>query len=297
MSGSRNGGELVPQHIVDRANEDIVSVIRGYLPDLKKAGKNWVALCPFHKEKTPSFGINESKGFAYCQGCGASGDAVGFVRMMNPGMSFRDAVRSILGELTLESSAVRREPVIRAIRCDLPGHAEDREKTSEILSRCQPAEQHKYLMQNNTAPHETCLTLKASLVVPLINNIGEVVNVAAINPVGKQLAPITYAAGNPSFGSTAILEPISEADHDGKTIICADYAHAWRIWWSQSGKSRVLATMEVDNLNWMLANCKDRFTHVGCDPVDADEHIEMGRGVIALSLDPYTKIDRKTEAA
>ncbi len=291
MSGDR---ELVPQHIVDRANEDIVSVIRGYLPDLKKVGKNWVALCPFHKEKTPSFGVVESKDFYYCQGCGAGGDAVGFVREMNPGMSFRDAVQSILGELTLESSAVRRAPVIRAIRCDLPGHAEDREKSSEILSRCQPAEQHKYLMQNNTSPNETCLkSATGILMVPLVNNIGETVNVAAVLSSGS----IAYAAGNPSFGSTAILDPVSAADHDGKTIICADYAHAWRIWWSQCGKSRVLATMEVDNLSWMLANCKDRFTHVGCDPVDADEHAEMGRAFIALPLDPYAKVDRKTAAA
>lgn len=293
-------GELVPQHIVDRANEDIVGVIRGYVPDLKKAGKDWKACCPFHKEKSPSFTVSESKGFFWCYGCGAGkdlgNDAIGFVRAIT-GLSMREAIKSILGELTLESSAVRREPIIRAIRCDLPGHAEDREKSADILSRCQSAEQHKYLMQNNTAPNEACLIMKASLVVPLINNIGEVVNVAAINPIGKQLAPITYAAGNPSFGSTAILDPISPEDHDGKTIICADYAHAWRIWWSQSGKSRVLATMEVDNLNWMLANCKDRFTHVGCDPVDADEHAEMGRAFIALPIDPYAKVDRKTVAA
>lgn len=287
-------GHLVPQHIVDRANEDIVGVIRGYLPELKKAGKNWVALCPFHKEKTPSFGVVESKDFYYCQGCGASGDAVGFVREMNPGMSFRAAVESILGEVTLESSAVRRAPVVRAVRCDLPGHAEDREKSARILSICQPVEQHKYLMQNNTAPHDTCLVnSKGILMVPLINNIGEITNTAAILASGA----INYAAGNPSFGSTAILEPADARQHDGKTIICADYAHAWRIWWAQSGRSRVLATMEVDNLNWMLANCKDRFTHVGCDPSEADDHAEMGRAFIALPVDPYAKLDRKAVAA
>lgn len=292
MIGDR---ELVPQHIVDRANDDIVGVIRGYLPDLKKAGKSWIALCPFHKEKTPSFGVVEAKDFYYCQGCGASGDAVKFVREMNPGMSFRGAVESILGEITLEKIAVRRAPIIRAVRCDLPGHAEDREKSASILSCCQPTEQHKYLMQNNTASNVSCLTLKASLVVPLINNIGETVNIAAINPVGKQLAPITYAAGNPSFGSTAILEP--EGEHDGKTIICIDYAHAWRLWWSQSGRSKVLCAMEYDNFNWMLANCKDRFTHIGCDPSEADHHVDEGRAIIALPLDPYAKVDRKQSAA
>ena len=286
MSSER---ELVPQHIVDRANEDIVGVIRGYLPDLKKAGKNWVALCPFHKEKTPSFGVVEAKDFYYCQGCGAGGDAVGFVREMNPGMTFRDAVQSILGELTLESASVRRAPIVRAVRCDLPGHAEDREKSAQVISDADAAPNHVYLLRNNTSPEHGCFTLKGSLIVPLINNIGETVNVAAITASKG----ITYAAGNPSFGSTAILEPSDTGQHDGKTIICIDYAHAWRIWWSQKGLSRVLCAMEYDNFNWMLANCKDRFTHIGCDPAEADYHIDEGRAIIALPLDPYAKVDRK----
>ena len=281
-------GQLVPQHVVDRANEDIVGVIRGYLPDLKKTGKNWSARCPFHQEKSASFTVSEGKEMFYCFGCGAGGDAVKFV-MDHQGMSFRDSVQSILGELNLESSGTApRKPIIRATRCELPGHAEDREKSAIILSTCQPTEQHKYLMQNNTASNISCLNLKASLVVPLINNIGETVNVAAITTKG-----ITYAAGNPSFGSTAILEPADTIEPDGKTIICIDYAHAWRIWWSQSGRSRVLCAMEYDNFNWMLANCKDRFTHIGCDPSEADHHVEEGRAIIALPLDPYTKVDRR----
>lgn len=281
-------GELVPQHIVDRANEDIVGVIRGYLPDLKKAGKNWVALCPFHKEKTPSFGVVESKEFYYCQGCGAGGDAIKFVMRMNPGISFREAVQSILGELKLETFSAPRQPVIRAVRCDLSGHAEDREKSTDIMSRANLIERHTYLMRNNTASNApVAVNGKGILMVPLVNNIGETTNVAAILSSGA----INYAAGNPSFGSTAILEP--QGEHDGKTIICVDYAHAWRIWWSQSGRSRVLCSMEFDNFNWMLANCKDRFTHIGCDPSEADHHVDEGRAIIALPLDPYAKVDRK----
>lgn len=280
-------GQLVPQHVVDRANEDIVSVIRGYLPDLKKTGKNWSARCPFHKEKSASFTVSDSKDMYYCFGCGAGGDAVKFV-MEHQGMSFRDSVQSILGELNLESVEPRpRKQAVRAIRCDLPGHAEDREKAEQILSRCEFLFNHKYLLRNNTAPQIGCFILKGSLIVPLINNIGEKTNMAAINADGK----ITYAAGNPSFGSTAILEP--EGEHDGKTIICIDYAHAWRIWWSQLGKSRVLCAMEYDNFNWMLANCKERFTHIGCDPSEADHHADEGRAIIALSLDPYAKVDRR----
>jgi hypothetical protein len=281
-------GQLVPQHVVDRANEDIVGVIRGYLPDLKKAGKNWVALCPFHKENTPSFGVVESKDFYYCQGCGAGGDAIGFVQAMNPGMSFRDAVQSILGELTLESSAAPRKKIIRATRCELPSHAEDRLRSEEIIRNADASPNHPYLLRNNTSPEYGCLILKGSLIVPLVNNIGEEVNVAAITSNG-----IAYAAGNPSFGSTAILPPSDASDHDGKTIICIDYAHAWRLWWSQLGKSRVLCAMEYDNFNWMIAHCKDRFTHIGCDPSEADQFVDDGHAIVALPLDPYARVDRR----
>ncbi len=286
-------GQLVPQHIVDRANEDIVGVIRGYLPDLKKAGKSWVAICPFHKEKTPSFGVVESKDFYYCQGCGAGGDAIGFVQAMNPGLSFRDAIKSILGEITLEDVGVTpRKQIIRAIRCDLPASAEDREKSADVMSRTHLVEQHIYLMRNNTASNTPVATnAKGVLVVPMINNIGETVNVAAVLTNGS----ISYAAGKPSFGATAILDP--EGEHDGKTIICTDYAHAWRIWWAQRGKSRVLACMDIDNFRWMLISCKDRYTHVGCDPSEADEHIEYGRGVVALPIGPYAKLDRVAATA
>lgn len=280
----------IPQHIKDRANENIVDVIRGYVPALKKTGKNWSACCPFHDEKSPSFTVSD-KGFYKCFGCQAKGDAIGFV-MDYQNVDFRTAVKSILGEIELEEvhGNYRRPPTVRAIQCSLPGHAEDRERTANFLSQCIQAEQHMYLARNNTAPSGKCLTLKGSLIVPLINNIGEEVNAAAITSKG-----ISYAAGNPSFGSTAILE--AECEPDGKTILCVDYAHAWRIWWAQSGASRVLCAMSADNFRWMLANCKDRFTHVGCDPSEADEHVDAGRAIVALPLDPYARLDKQVQVA
>lgn len=285
-------GEQVSKSDIDRANEDIVEVVRGYLPDLKRAGKNYSACCPFHKEKSPSFTVNESKAMYYCFGCGEGGDAVKFVREMNPGMSFRDAVRSILGDLTLESSKAesQRRQVVRAVRCELPGHAEDREKAASAISNAVMVDQHRYLKAANTAPCGQVATIKGSLVVPLINNIGEQVNLAAITSSG-----ITYAAGNPSFGSTAILEPACTPAE--KTIICIDYAHAWRIWWAQRGKSRVLCCMEYGNFRWMIANCRERFTHIGCDIADADEHADNGYGVVVLPVSPYAKLDTGTPSA
>ncbi len=72
---------------------DIVDVVERYLP-LKKAGQNYQACCPFHKEKSPSFTVSPTKQFYHCFGCGAHGSAVSFV-MEYQAISFPDAVRSL----------------------------------------------------------------------------------------------------------------------------------------------------------------------------------------------------------
>ena len=72
---------------------DIVDVIERYLP-LKKAGANFVACCPFHSEKTPSFSVSPTKQFYHCFGCGAHGSAIGFV-MEYSGLGFVEAVEEL----------------------------------------------------------------------------------------------------------------------------------------------------------------------------------------------------------
>ncbi len=72
---------------------DIVDII-GSRIELKKAGKNWMACCPFHSEKTPSFSVNEQKQFFMCFGCGASGDAGGFL-MDYEKLSFMEAMEKL----------------------------------------------------------------------------------------------------------------------------------------------------------------------------------------------------------
>jgi DNA primase len=76
-----------------RAASDIVDVIGSYLP-LKRAGANFVALCPFHKEKSPSFNVNPQRQIFHCFGCHKGGDVFGFVKEFE-NIDFPEAVRRL----------------------------------------------------------------------------------------------------------------------------------------------------------------------------------------------------------
>ena len=76
-----------------RARADIVEIIGAHVR-LRKAGRNWVGLCPFHNEKTPSFSVNAERGFFHCFGCGVGGTVYNFLIKME-GLSFPEAVRSL----------------------------------------------------------------------------------------------------------------------------------------------------------------------------------------------------------
>lgn len=101
---------LIPQDFVDDLLDriDIVSLIDSRVK-LKKTGKNYSACCPFHDEKTPSFTVSQDKQFFYCFGCGASGNAVGFL-MDYERLDFPDAVESLAHLAGLEVPREQRSP-------------------------------------------------------------------------------------------------------------------------------------------------------------------------------------------
>jgi len=81
--------KIIMQKIIETAN--IVEVISEFVT-LKKRGSNYVALCPFHKEKTPSFVVSESKGIFKCFGCGKAGNVVNFL-VQHEGFSYTQALK------------------------------------------------------------------------------------------------------------------------------------------------------------------------------------------------------------
>lgn len=82
----------------------------------RRSGSEYAGLCPFHNEKTPSFTVNDKKGFFHCFGCGAHGDAVGFV-MKTEGLSFPESVEKLAREVGMpvpRATPAERERVERA---------------------------------------------------------------------------------------------------------------------------------------------------------------------------------------
>lgn len=86
------------QELLDRI--DIVDIVGRYL-QLKKAGANFTACCPFHNEKTPSFTVNSSRQFYHCFGCGKHGNAVSFL-MEHSGFSFVEAVENLSAQAGMQ---------------------------------------------------------------------------------------------------------------------------------------------------------------------------------------------------
>ena len=89
----------IPESTVEevKARTDLADLIASYGIEVKVAGASKKACCPFHREKTPSFHINDAKGFYHCFGCGESGDAIKFVEKME-GLTFVEAVKKLAAQ-------------------------------------------------------------------------------------------------------------------------------------------------------------------------------------------------------
>ena len=118
---------MIPQSFIQEllGRVDIVEVVDRHVK-LKRAGANYVACCPFHSEKTPSFTVSPTKQFYHCFGCGAHGTAVGFL-MEHGGMGFVEAVKELARGLGMNVPEVHSETERR--------RAEQGETLYEVLLR------------------------------------------------------------------------------------------------------------------------------------------------------------------
>ena len=95
---------LSPQWLDQLRARTSLSTLIGRTTRLQKAGREYKACCPFHEEKTPSFHVNDEKGFYHCFGCGAHGDAIRWMTD-HQGLAFMDAVKDLAAEAGLDVPA------------------------------------------------------------------------------------------------------------------------------------------------------------------------------------------------
>ena len=112
---------MIPQSFIQEllARVDVVDVVGRHVK-LRKGGANWLGLCPFHGEKSPSFTVSPTKQFYHCFGCGAHGSAIGFL-MEHGGLSYPDAIHELARSVGLEVPDER------------PGTGEARRRDPDLL--------------------------------------------------------------------------------------------------------------------------------------------------------------------
>jgi hypothetical protein len=105
-----------------RRRTSLVSLV-GRTVKLRRSGRGWNGLCPFHKEKTPSFTVSDERGFYHCFGCAAHGDVFEWM-MQAHGLSFREAIEQLAaGELPKGGGRIERREVERPHHHDVVGSA------------------------------------------------------------------------------------------------------------------------------------------------------------------------------
>jgi DNA primase len=118
---------LSPQWLDELRARISLSGVIGRTTRLTKAGHEFKACCPFHNEKSPSFTVNDAKGFYHCFGCGAHGDAIRWMTDQR-GLSFMDAVKELAAEAGMEVPA----PDPRAAK-----EAEKRDSLHDVMAAAQ----------------------------------------------------------------------------------------------------------------------------------------------------------------
>ncbi len=131
------------QELIARA--DVVEIVGRYV-QLKKGGANFMGLCPFHGEKSPSFSVSPTKQFYHCFGCGKNGNAISFL-MDHVGMSFVEAVKDLAGQYGMQVPEEEGSPQDRARAA---AQKQKQATLTDVLEKASDA-YRKHLKQTPTA--------------------------------------------------------------------------------------------------------------------------------------------------
>lgn len=191
---------MIPSDFIDEllAKTDIVDIIDEQVP-LKKGGANYMACCPFHKEKTPSFSVSPTKQFYHCFSCGAHGSAIGFV-MEHQGLSFPEAVQFLADRVGMIVPKVRGQndnPEVRA----------ERKKKQQTLEETTAAAADFYAQQLKFNPAAKAYLDKRGLSAEVIAHYG-----LGYAPDGWQ--PLTQVFQ--PYPNTALVDTGMVIDNEGR---------------------------------------------------------------------------------
>ena len=191
---------MIPSDFIDEllAKVDIVDIIDEQVP-LKKGGANYMACCPFHKEKTPSFSVSPTKQFYHCFSCGAHGSAIGFV-MEHQGLSFPEAVQFLADRVGMAVPKVRGQndnPEVRA----------ERKKKQQTLEETTAAAADFYAQQLKFNPAAKAYLDKRGLSAEVIAHYG-----LGYAPDGRQPLAQVFQP----YPNTALVDTGMVIDNEGR---------------------------------------------------------------------------------
>lgn len=211
---------------------------------MRRAGKEWVGLCPFHDERTPSFFVNPDKERFHCQGCSAKGDVIDFVSKISA-VSPTEAINIITGGKVVMMNEVVRSERDRA-REDREMEEEQRKQAASREAqrrweRAKPTEDHPYLMRKGASELAMlCRCEGDALLVPVHDAEGEIQTVQAIpSGDGKKL----FHAGAPSRLGRLYIG----ISFGGATIVCEGFATGASLYLARA--DRVCVTFSAGNMD------------------------------------------------
>lgn len=189
---------MIPRDFIDDllAKTDIVDIIDRHVP-LKKSGANYMACCPFHKEKSPSFSVSPQKQFYHCFGCGAHGSAIGFV-MEHQGMGFTEAVHYLADRVGMTVPHVSGSP---------PEQRSERKKQQQQLESALDRAAAFYRSQLERSPEAQHYLQQRGLSADIIERYGIGYAPAGWQPLAQAFSP---------YPAPALLENGLTVDKDGK---------------------------------------------------------------------------------